>query len=89
MTPSKLYHKALNHFGLYNQELKLIEEMSELTKEIVISMQNDPRASSEKIEEEIADVHVTLSQVKLLFPGWKDQLKVKLERLEKRLKPVF
>lgn len=71
-----IHQQALNHFGAYNQHLKLIEEMAELTQAIL---------KGTNIAEEIADVQIVLDQIKLLHPDWISLEQIKLKRLEGRL----
>lgn len=68
-----IYIKALIHFGIQNQRLKAIEEMSELTQAL---------CKDTNIAEEIADVQILLDQLKLAYPEWKEFENKKLERLE-------
>lgn len=51
-----------NTFGIRNQQLKLIEELSELIKEIAIDISNN-RDISEATILEIADVNILINQI--------------------------
>lgn len=57
---SSLIPKIADHYGTHHQQLKLIEEMAELTRAIV---QNDTIA----IIEEMADVQILLDQLHYLY----------------------
>ena len=80
-TPEILYD-AVYTFGQSHQIKKAIEEMSELTKELVKYQigEGDP----EHIAEELADTEITLDQLRIIFgndeavDAWKQK---KLERL--------
>ena len=56
--------KIIDFFGIKNQKVKVIEEMSELTKEVCknINHQFDDKA----LEEEIADTQIMLNQLCLI-----------------------
>lgn len=88
MTFSKklyLYKKAIDKWGLDLQLILLIEEMSELAKEIC-KIKRGKKPDSDLIEE-IVDVEIMLEQIKLLFnPCEFNNIKnEKLERLENRI----
>lgn len=74
-----IHKKALEHFGIENQENKAIEEMAELIQ--AISKQTN-------IAEEIADVQIMLDQLKIIYPHWVDFEKIKLKRLSERISIV-
>jgi len=61
----ELYKNALNIFGVVQQMVVTMEEMSELTKELSKFIRN--KGDVTHICEEIADVEVMLEQMKLLF----------------------
>lgn len=82
-----IYQKAIEKFGIFNQELKMIEEMAELMKELSKSGNIYNSAAEESqiqasIAEEIADVQIVLEQMKILYPKWKQHEERKLKRLE-------
>ena len=54
----KELQQILDHFGIETQKMKLIEEMAELTAELV-----NPNKDELKIMSEIADVSVVLEQI--------------------------
>lgn len=56
--------KIIDYFGIANQKVKVLEEMSELTKEVCknLNHQFDDKA----MEEEIADVQIMLNQLCLI-----------------------
>lgn len=61
----KLFNKFLVHFGATVQFNMLLEEMAELSTAILHGMRQ--RGSKSHIIEEIADVYITLAQVKLIM----------------------
>ena len=81
----KKYHPfaMIEHFGLESQENMLIEEMSELTKELC----KKKRGLKHNIIEEIVDVQIVLEQIITVLNT--EELKkiknVKIRRLEKML----
>lgn len=88
--------KAIDHYGAESQMLVCIEEMSELMKELCKFQRYQDNV--EHIAEEIADVEITLMQMKRLFDVHEDVehwKAAKLKRLsdriddERREKSVF
>lgn len=78
--------QAICHFGQQMQMLVAIEEMSELTKEIVKHRRGED--NRRQVAEEIADVGIMLEQLELMFNCRKltqDIREEKLARLKKRL----
>lgn len=78
--------KALEHFGPVPQQMKAIEEMAELTKEICKEI-SGLLSNREAVIEEIADVQIVLWQMQLLYgvDRVQDRIKFKLRRLENRM----
>lgn len=78
-----------DHFGTRNQQLKLIEELSELIKELALDVAND-RDITDKTISEIADVNILINQI-LYRAGddtkekVKQQIEYKLERTIQRI----
>ena len=73
--------------------LKCIEEMAELTKELSKYLNTSLKLDVAKLRQleynicdEIADVQITLDQIKVLFPAWQLREEKKLNRLEKLVK---
>ncbi len=82
---TKIYEWTLRVFTPEHQIIVMIEEMAELTKELVKTLRDKKNISH--LLEEMADVEIVLEQMKLVF-GPIDYFyakKKKLERLEKRL----
>lgn len=75
---------AIYIYGEESQMKMMIEEMSELTKELCKCF----RGETEKrhILEEMADVQIMLDQMKMIFGDTSEMEKAKVERLERRLK---
>ena len=87
MQKETLYQRALRVWGKEPQMLQVIEEMSELTKEILknVNRHKDNRA---EIIEETADVEIMLAQLKCCYQisDEVEQYKAqKLKKIEKRL----
>ena len=80
---------AVRTWGRDAQMLMMVEEMSELTKEICkfYRTTDDKSASAVagNILEEMADVQIMLDQMKIMFGRVEPMMRVKLDRLEKRL----
>ncbi len=78
--------QAICHYGQQMQMLVAIEEMSELTKEIVKHRRGED--NRRQVAEEIADVGIMLEQLELMFNCrelTQDIREEKLARLKKRL----
>lgn len=82
-----VYADAIDHFGIKAQLHMAIEEMSELTKEICKDFRGAD--NREQIAEEVADVTITLEQLRLIF-GINDEVKKyrdqKVSRLAEKLR---
>lgn len=83
---AKIYRRALDTFGAEAQIFMVMEEMSELQKELCKNFRGKENVDS--IAEEIADVEIMLEQMKILFcvgdsvREWKEQ---KIRRLWERI----
>ncbi len=82
-----IYHRALKTWGKNPQMLQVIEEMSELTKEILKNV-NRGKDNVSEIIEETADVEIMLEQLKCCYninTQVADYKKQKLLKIAKRL----
>ena len=84
---NNVYERALKAWGKNAQMLQVIEEMSELTKEILKNI-NRGKDNVDCIIEEVADVEIMLEQLKCCY-DIKSQVDTykssKLIKLEKKL----
>ncbi|MBQ7304449.1 MAG: hypothetical protein IJW75_06015 [Alphaproteobacteria bacterium] len=82
-----IYKRALKTWGKEPQMLQVIEEMSELTKEILKNV-NRKKDNIAELIEETADVEIMLEQLKCCY-DIKDEVEnykaQKLLKIEKRL----
>lgn len=81
------YQRALKTWGKEPQMLQVIEEMSELTKEILKNINRHKDNIAELIEE-TADVEIMLEQLKYCYDIHEQvdaYKKEKLKKIEKRL----
>ena len=82
-----IYKRALKTWGKEPQMLQVIEEMSELTKEILKNI-NRKKDNINELIEETADVEIMLEQLKCCY-NIKEQVETykaqKLLKIEKRL----
>ncbi len=62
---NKIYNDAIEFFGETSQKIMVIEEMSELTKELCKELRD--RGNIEDIADELADVEITLAQIKTIY----------------------
>ena len=79
----KVLDDAIDRFGGTLQILMAIEEMSELTKELVKNMRHGDNHAS--IADEVADVLIMMEQVMMLF-GIEDTVKSNIDYKVNRLK---
>ena len=82
-----IYHRALKTWGKNPQMLQVIEEMSELIKEILKNV-NRGKDNISEIIEETADVEIMLEQLKCCYnikQEVEDYKKQKLLKIAKRL----
>ena len=61
-----LYHRTIRVWGKEPQMLQVIEEMSELTKEILKNV-NRKKDNIKELIEEAADVEIMLGQLKICY----------------------
>lgn len=57
----------LNHYGIKSQMMKCVEELCELGVELTKSYIEDPGADLHKVLEELADVEIMITQMKMHF----------------------
>lgn len=62
---NKIYNDAIAFFGETSQKIMVIEEMSELAKELCKELRD--RGNIEDIADELADVEITLAQIKTIY----------------------
>lgn len=91
---NKLYNHAINRavqqYGEDNQISVAVEEMAELTKELMKWKRPDvdKQRTMCNIAEEIADVEIMLSQLKIIFScagAVEDEKSIKINRLLEKL----
>lgn len=77
----KLYERTISVWGKNPQMLQVIEEMSELTKEILKNV-NRHKDNIAEIIEETADVEIMLGQLKCCYNINEQVAKYKAEKLK-------
>lgn len=95
MTPKETMQKAIDTYGVENQIMKTVEELSELSQALCKFLSKpyteSDRTILDNIYEEIADVEIMLEQCKMMFQcdkevsGWKQD---KVKRLERRMEKI-
>ena len=83
---TEVLQRARDTYGSSMQIVVMMEEMSELQKELCKYLRG--RGSFEHIAEEIADVEIMLEQMKMLFcctDDVRNERRRKVERLKERL----
>lgn len=87
MNENNTYQRALKAWGKDAQMLQVIEEMSELMKEILKNI-NRHKNNLDKIIEETADIEIMLEQLKYCYNIHQkvdDYKKAKLIKIDQRL----
>lgn len=84
MNREEILRKAIETYGKDSQAKMMIEEMSELTKELCKWFRGETEKSH--ILEEMADVQIMLDQMRMIFGDTSELEKAKVERLKGRLK---
>lgn len=59
--------EALMKWGKDNQIIQSVEELSELTAVLLQSRRKDRKIDNKKVLEEIADVEIMITQLKIIF----------------------
>lgn len=86
ISEAEVLQRALDTYGSSMQIVVMMEEMSELQKELCKYLRG--RGSLEHIAEETADVEIMLEQMKMLFcctDDVRNERRRKVERLKERL----
>lgn len=84
----KILETAIGRWGVEKQVDKCIEEMAELTKELLkyrLVKDEDAEERLHRILEEIADVQIMINQMQLIYGDASDWEEYKLQKLAKRL----
>ena len=93
MNKKEIFEEAIKQYGGTSQITVAIEEMAELTKELVKHLRYGDSHPRAQIIEEIADVEIMLEQLVMLFKftrlGVDNYKAQKLERLATRLGVAF
>ena len=83
----EILEKAIRHYGRQHQQIKAVEELSELQVAILKCL--DGRCNISNIREEIADVEIMLEQLKKIYAINPEELKTikagKILRLKSRM----
>ena len=82
MTENELYKRALKDWGKEPQMMQVIEEMAELTKEILKNINRKKNNIAELIEE-TADVEIMLGQLKCCYDIEKNVADYKAGKMQK------
>lgn len=99
MTSKEVLQKAINTYGVENQMIKTVEELSELSQALCKSLVRlnytkektsleDDLKSVDNIFKEMADVEIMLEQCKIMFQCDKEVNRwkqKKIERFERRM----
>ncbi len=84
---TNILKKAIAKWGNHAQLLMVLEEMSELQKEILKNI-NRQKDNVDAIIDEVADVEIMLEQLKYIYQideAVKQRIPVKLEKVKARL----
>ena len=79
--------EIINYYGHESQKMMLLEEMSELQKEICKDMRG--KTNQEAITEEVADVLIMLEQIQMMYHISETKLhKITNEKLHRQLRRI-
>ena len=90
----KVLREAIAFYGKEHQILKAIEEMSELTKELAIALEETTKGRgvdnnlTNKIISELADVEITIEQIEMMFLCTQKKEQVKREKIDRLKKQI-
>ena len=82
MSEKELYKRALKDWGKEPQMMQVIEEMAELTKEILKNI-NRKKDNIAELVEETADVEIMLGQLKCCYDIEKQVADYKIGKMQK------
>ena len=82
-----IYKQAIDKFGSGKQFIKAVEELAELQQAIIKKFLN-PDVENDNLFEEIADVEIMLSQIKIMY-DCHDIIETVKEKKLKRLKGLI
>lgn len=82
------FERAIDTYGIRNQEDVAIEEMSELTKAIIKNRRYNTEETKANIVEEMADVLIMLFQLVKVYGVPSQVYEAKMNRLKQRLNEV-
>lgn len=83
LNEQKIYQTAIYKCGSRNQILKTVEELAELSQALIKFTLYNEKINIDNIYEEIADVEIMISQLKIIFHNNKAINKFKLFKLNR------
>lgn len=83
MKQAEIYKLALEKWGEGLQIIMAIEEMAELTQVLAKIIRAHQAYSRTDLPEEIADVEITLAQLRVVYPGIEKEVQ-RWKRIKKR-----
>lgn len=91
MKAKLLYERAISQWGYKAQLAMALEEIIELSFELIKFMRKENDWRSERIEDEVADVEIMMAQLRLIFNTENiSRIKAKkLRRLQGRLENAY
>lgn len=79
---SNIIDYIINYYGKNKQVMQCIEEMAELTKELLKDI-NRGKKNIEEIKKEITDVEFTIAQMKVIYGlTTEEELKIRSEKID-------
>ena len=80
---------VINSYGVKSQEDVAIEEMAELQKAIIKNRRYNNESTKKELIEEIADVEIMLSQLKIIY-SCNEEVEKKIEyKIERQIKRIL
>lgn len=85
MLDKDIMHMAIERYGVKNQELKAMEECSELIQAIAKHLFDPSEATRDHIAEEMADVRIMLDQLSMMFSNVLTESNYRHKKLDRLL----
>jgi NTP pyrophosphatase (non-canonical NTP hydrolase) len=87
MDEKEVFNDAVYYFGRQHQRQKAIEELSELIKEV--SKEQIGEGNLEHLAEEMADVEITMEQLKIMYENTALVAKYRAEKVARLAGMIF
>ena len=87
MNEQQILQAAIDEYGIEQQLVKAVEELTELS--LAIQHSFDGKSTLEEITEEIADVKIMLKQLEMILDCKEAVAEIKVQKLERLRKRIL